>query len=157
MHGRAGDPCVQYRHDILIAPETQRVDLLLDRMREAHASICAIIDEYGMLAGIVTIEDIVEEIVGEIQDESDRPSEIRTVANGSVIAPGDAAVGDLAAHGFDLPGNAETVAGVVHEVLGRLPQQGDRLTAGNADLHVLNMDGHRIRRLQLRRRDDDVA
>ncbi|MDX6593492.1 MAG: hypothetical protein QOJ13_2688 [Gaiellales bacterium] len=152
LAGRGAEPVTNFRHDMLITPESQRVDLLLDRLREAHSSIAAVLDEYGTLVGVVTVEDILEEIVGEIQDESDRPSEIRTLANGTVIAPGDAAVRDLAQHGFDLPGDAETIAGVVHNELGRLPERGDRITAGNADVRVLAMDGHRIKRLRLRRR-----
>jgi magnesium and cobalt exporter, CNNM family len=152
MAGRGDDPVTNHRHDMLITPESQRVDILLDRLREAHASITAVLDEYGTLVGVVTVEDILEEIVGEIQDESDRPSEIRTLANGTVIAPGDAPVRDLAEHGFVLPGDAETIAGVVQAELGRLPERGDHITAGNADVRVLSMDGHRIKRLRLRRR-----
>ncbi|MDX6553690.1 MAG: magnesium and cobalt exporter, family, partial [Gaiellales bacterium] len=152
LAGRGAASVTNFRHDMLITPESQRVDVLLDRMRDAHASIAGVLDEYGTLVGVVTVEDILEEIVGEIQDESDRPSEIRTLANGTVIAPGDAPVRDLAEHGFDLPGDAETIAGVVHAELGRIPQRGDRITAGNADVRVLAMDGHRIKRLRLRRR-----
>jgi CBS domain containing-hemolysin-like protein len=152
LAGHGDGDVTRVRHDMLVTPENQRVDLLLDRLREAHVSITAVLDEYGTLIGVVTVEDILEEIVGEIQDESDRPSEIRVLANGSVIAPGDAAVHDLAEHGFDLPGDAETIAGVVQEQLGRIPERGDHVTAGNADVRVLAMDGRRIKRLRLRRR-----
>ena len=78
-----------------ITPERQTLDVLLGRMRDAHASICAVLDEYGVFLGIVTVEDILEEIVGEIEDESDRPTGVRLLPNGAVVCPGDTPIDDL--------------------------------------------------------------
>jgi CBS domain containing-hemolysin-like protein len=104
---------------------TQRLDVLLERLRAASSSIAAVVDEYGELEGLVTVEDIVEELVGDIWDEDDRPMRIRRLADGALVVKGDAALIDLERHGIALgPSTSVSVGGLVRERLGRVPVRG---------------------------------
>jgi CBS domain containing-hemolysin-like protein len=145
LDGRGGRPVTDLRHDMLVTPHAQRLDLLLRRMREARASITAVLDEYGQLEGVVSVEDVVEEIVGEIEDESDRPRAFRVLRNGDVICAGETPLVDLRGQGIDL-GNAESesVGGLVQELLGRIPGPGDEVVTERHRLRVLGMDGRRV-------------
>jgi CBS domain containing-hemolysin-like protein len=148
LRGERDHPVAGYRKDLLIAPERQPLDRLLDRMRESHATLCAVLDEYGQLAGVVSIEDILEEIVGEIEDESDRPPEMRRLPNGSLICPGDTPLDALREHGVDLTG-AETLGGLIQTRLGRLPRRRDTIATETTRLRVMSMDGTRVKRVHL--------
>jgi CBS domain containing-hemolysin-like protein len=132
-----------------ITPERQTLDILLGRMRDAHASICAVLDEYGVFLGIVTVEDILEEIVGEIEDESDRPTGVRLLPNGAVVCPGDTPIDDLFDYGIVLESEAETVGGLVQLELGRVPRPRDTVTTPTARLRVQSMDGNRVKRMHI--------
>lgn len=139
------------RRELVVTPPTQRLDVLLERLRAASSSMAAVVDEYGELEGLVTVEDIVEELVGEIWDEDDRPMRIRRLADGALVVNGDAALADLERHGIALgPSSSVSIGGLVQERLGRVPVRGDRVAVAGRPLQVLSTDGHRVRRVLIR-------
>ncbi len=124
----------------LIVPETKPLDTLLAELRRTRNAIAVIVDEYGRTAGIVAIEDIVEEIVGEIADETD-PSAgpVRQLKDGEWLVQGDVALADLRDYGIELDTDTETynsVAGLVLDTLGHLPHPGERVTTNEFTLTV---------------------
>ncbi len=134
------------------APETKRVSDLLPTMQNQHVRMAVLVDEYGGMAGIVTLEDLVEEIVGELDDELDTTEvDIETVDEHTTIVEGTIRVVE-ANHELELAlpeGEYETVAGLVLERLGRLPQEGEQLQIDGVALTVLEMQGPRISRVQI--------
>ncbi len=110
-------------------PETKPLDDLLADLQRERMSIAVVVDEYGRTAGIVTIEDIIEEVVGEIADETDPAvAGVRRLANGDWWVRGHVPITDLADYGLDLPVDSEaynSVGGFVFGELGRLPKRGD--------------------------------
>src|SRR3954454_9472516 len=112
--------------DALIVPETKPLDDLLADLQRHRSSMAVVIDEYGRVAGIVTVEDIIEEVVGEIDDETDPAGgEIRRLANGDWFVRGHVAITDLVDYGLHLPVDTDaynSVGGFVFAQLGRLPR-----------------------------------
>ena len=115
--------------DALIVPETKPLDDLLADLQRERASMAVVVDEYGRTAGIVTVEDIIEEVVGEIADETDPAvAGVRRLANGDWWVRGHVPITDLADYGLDLPVDSDaynSVGGFVFGELGRLPKRGD--------------------------------
>ena len=113
-------------HDAPIVPETKPLDDLLADLQKARTTMAVVVDEYGRVIGIVTVEDIVEEVVGEIADETDlAEGEVRQLADGDWLVRGHVPVTDLADHGLSLPVDSDaynSVGGLVFAELGRLPQ-----------------------------------
>ena len=113
----------------LIVPETKPLDDLLADLQRERSSLAVVVDEYGRTAGIVTVEDIVEEVVGEIDDETDPAGgAVRRLANGDWFVRGHVAIADLLDHGIELPVDTDaynSVGGLVFDELGRLPKRGD--------------------------------
>lgn len=142
--------------EILPLPGTNRVLPSLNRMRRLGHHIALVVDEYGGTAGIVTLEDLVEELVGEIYDEfdagTDHEDRVR-VSDGSVDVDGGLILQAFeSVSGIQLPeGQYETVAGVVINRLGRLPETGDRVRIPGHVLTVLAMDRMRIGRIRTTR------
>jgi CBS domain containing-hemolysin-like protein len=139
-----------FRHEPLIVPPTLPLDVVLGRMQEQRTSICAVVDEYGLLDGIVTVEDVLEEIVGEIWDEDDLPSGIRRLADGRIVCRGDTSLLDLEQYGVHLEGTraSASVGGLIQHSLGRLARPGDRLRLGSVRARVLSTTaGGRIKRI----------
>jgi CBS domain containing-hemolysin-like protein len=141
-----------------VVPESARLGPLLGDMRERHTSLAVIVDEYGGTAGIVTLEDIVEELVGSIQDEYDvmEAAPLRH-ADGSYLVPGawriDEAERDL---GVELPaGDYDTLGGLIMERLGRVPVPGDRVELDSASLWVDRMEGRAVAQVRLLPRAPD--
>lgn len=132
---------------LLVVPESAGVDSLLEEMRRKRQHLAAVIDEHGAMAGIVTMEDIVEEIVGEIRDEYDRESPGVTR-----MAPGRWAIDATLrpsevrrACEVELPeGEYDTVSGLMMDHLGRIPRVGDRIGGTDWSLQVRSMDGRRV-------------
>ncbi|WP_411375705.1 hemolysin family protein [Arthrobacter sp. MPF02] len=129
--------------EILPLPGTNRVLLSLTRMRRTGQQIALVVDEYGGTDGIVTLEDLVEELVGEIYDEYDAgadPEDRTTKADGSLVVDGALILQEFkSVSGIELPdGHYETVAGFVIDRLGRLPRLGDRV---EVDGHALTVTG----------------
>jgi CBS domain containing-hemolysin-like protein len=147
------DPLV---HDALIVPETKPLDDLLADLQRERTSMAIVVDEYGRVAGIVTVEDIIEEVVGEIDDETDPTSgEIRRLANGDWFVRGHVAVTDLEDYGLDLPVDSDaynSVGGFVFAELGRLPRRGDTVNADGFSIRVESVRDNRIEAVRIRER-----
>jgi len=129
------------------APETKRIDELLTEMQKGRIQLAIVVDEYGGAVGIVTIEDIVEQIVGEIQDEHDRtPATVERLPDGSYRVAGRERIEDLNdALDWNLPtGDFETVAGLVLATVHRLPRVGEEFQVGRHTFTVLEADERRI-------------
>jgi CBS domain containing-hemolysin-like protein len=143
-------------HDAPIVPETKALDDLLAELQRAHTSMAVVVDEYGRVVGIVTVEDIVEEVVGEIADETDPASgEIRRLAGGDWFVRGHVAVTDLADYGLELPVDSDaynSVGGFVFAELGRLPRRGDTVTADGFSIRVESVRDNRIEAVRIRER-----
>src|SRR5215212_1619177 len=143
-------PVEALAHQMLVVPATLPLDLLLTRMQEQRASICAVVDEYGQLEGVVTIEDILEEVVGEIWDEDDVASGIRLLADGRVVCRGETSLLDLEQYGIsvnDAGVSAATIGGAIQDVLGGLANPRDASRLGALRARVLSTDGGRIKRV----------
>jgi CBS domain containing-hemolysin-like protein len=139
-------------HEILTIPPTLALDVLLARMREQHASISGVVDEYGQPVGVVTVEDILEEIVGEIWDEDDVASGIRLLGDGRVVCRGDTSLADLEAYGIKVDSekvSATTIGGAIQHVLGRMARPGDAIRLGALRARVLSTEAGRIKRVVL--------
>jgi len=143
-------------HDAPIVPETKPLDDLLADLQRQRSSLAVVIDEYGRVAGIVTVEDIIEEVVGEITDETDPAAgEVRRLPDGDWFVRGHVAVADLADYGVDLPADSDaynSVGGFVFAELGRLPRRGDTVTAGPYSIRVESVRENRIESVRIRER-----
>jgi len=143
-------------HDAPIVPETKPLDDLLADLQRQRSSVAVVIDEYGRVAGIVTVEDIIEEVVGEITDETDPAAgEVRRLPDGDWFVRGHVAVTDLADYGVDLPADSDaynSVGGFVFAELGRLPRRGDTVTAGPYSIRVESVRENRIESVRIRER-----
>jgi len=140
--------------DALIVPETKPLDDLLADLQRERASMAVVVDEYGRTAGIVTVEDIIEEVVGEIADETDPAvAGIRRLANGDWWVRGHMPITDLADYGLDLPVDSEaynSVGGFVFGEIGRLPKRGDMVRANGYSLRVESVRENRIEAVRIR-------
>jgi CBS domain containing-hemolysin-like protein len=141
--------------DPLVVPETRALPDLLRGLRAAHISLAIVVDEYGRMAGVVSIEDVLEEIVGEIADETD-PSElpVRTVGEGEWLAQGEVSLADLADHGIVLNPDSDAITslgGLVLHLAGRLPEVGDRFERDGFELTVAAVEGTRVAEVRVRR------
>ncbi|MDQ6810604.1 MAG: hemolysin family protein [Actinomycetota bacterium] len=143
-------------HDAPIVPETKALDDLLAELQRERASMAVVVDEYGRVVGVVTVEDIVEEVVGEIADETDPAAgEIRRLATGDWFVRGHVAVTDLADYGLHLPVDTDaynSVGGFVFAELGRLPRRGDTVTADGYSIRVESVRDNRIEAVRIRER-----
>src|ERR671932_283222 len=142
--------------DAPIVPETKPLDDLLADLQRQRSSMAVVIDEYGRVAGIVTVEDIIEEVVGEIADETDPAGgEVRRLANGDWFVRGHVAVTDLLDYGVQLPVDTDaynSVGGFVFAELGRLPKRGDTITADGYSIRVESVRENRIEAVRIRDR-----
>ncbi len=133
-------------------PEAKKVDELLAEMQSQRVHMAVVVDEYGGVAGLVTLEDIVEEIVGEIQDEFDRAEDLpyQEVGQGEYIFQGRIGLDDFnEIMGSHLPSNeAETLGGFVYSRVGRVPASGETIQVDNLLLTVTQVSGRRIRKVR---------
>ena len=137
-----------------VVPETTRLDAVLANLQMQRSSMAVVIDEYGRTAGIVTVEDVLEEIVGEIVDETDALAEgIHRTTEGEWHVDGHVPISDLAAPGVALPPSAavNSVGGLVFAHLGRLPKAGDSVRLGDYLATVRGVREHRVESVLLRR------
>jgi CBS domain containing-hemolysin-like protein len=129
----------------LFVPETQPVDDLLRQLQARRASLAVVLDEYGDFAGVVTVEDVIEEIVGEIDDERDRARAVDHRPDGRLLVRGHVPLEDLVDHGVELVDETVTsVGGLVFTRLGRLPRTGDSVTVDGWTLTVEGTRGTRV-------------
>src|SRR6201995_3078754 len=140
--------------DALIVPETRPIDDLLHDLQVQRTSLSVVVDEYGRTVGIVTVEDILEEVVGESEDETDpRATEVRRLTNGDWFVRGHVSLGDLEDAGIDLPGadsdTYNSVGGYVFGELGRLPKRGDTVTVDGYTLRVEAVRDNRIEAVRI--------
>jgi CBS domain containing-hemolysin-like protein len=140
-------------------PDSKRLDELLKEMRQKRVHLAVVVDEYGGTAGVVTIEDLLEEIVGEIKDEYDVEEEPFEVLSADEAIVGGSSSVDVLDDLFDIEIEAEdfdTVGGMVTTHLGKVPEVGDLVESQGLRLRVLGMDGRRIKKLRVTRLRDDA-
>jgi CBS domain containing-hemolysin-like protein len=144
----------QVMHDALVVPETKPLSELLDEFKERKRHMAIVVDEFGSTAGLITVEDILEQLVGEIADEFDvvphEPS--RLGESKSLVLDGTVGLRDLESqHDLLLPRDAgfETLAGFMLSRLQKIPAIGDSCYYGGRRFTVEEMDGHRISRVRI--------
>jgi magnesium and cobalt exporter, CNNM family len=144
----------QHTVDAPAFPESVPVLDALRQLQADHQQMAFVIDEFGGVSGIVTIEDLVEELVGEIYDESDRDVvSARRLADGSIVVPGGFPIHDLVDLGIDVPeGEYRTVAGLILDGLGRIGAVGDGIEVGGWAITVEAVRGRAVTRVRFRRR-----
>ncbi|MFI5957788.1 hemolysin family protein [Cryptosporangium sp. NPDC051539] len=160
---RAQTPIREVIEPLGVLPETLELDEALGQIRQEPLQLAGVIDEYGGLAGVVTLEDLIEELVGEVRDEHDRPPELNVLKLGndlwrvSGLLRDDAAATRIC---FNVPsGPYETLAGLFLDRAGKVPEVGDSVTVDDAidpatwELTVEEMDAHRIATLRLERKE----
>ena len=150
--GGGARPVADAMHEAYFVPETKRVADLLSEMQTGSVHIAIVVDEYGGTAGLVTMEDLLEELVGEIHDEFDTDAEpVERLADGQVLVNATMNVGDLNEElKLHLPDDPwDSVGGLVFGTLGRLPVPGDVVEVGEVRMIVERVDGRRISRVRL--------
>ncbi|MGH8916380.1 MAG: hemolysin family protein, partial [Acidimicrobiia bacterium] len=137
--------------EALVVPETAPLRSVLAEMRKARSHLGIVVDEHGSTAGIITLEDIAEELVGEIADEHDpREQRVSVDPSGRVVTAGTVRPDELSRYGIKLPsGDYETIGGLVMDRLGRLPRRGDVIEDERWRLKVLSTDGRRVRQVEV--------
>jgi len=142
-------------HETPVVPENKPLDDLLADLQKERMTLAVVADEYGRTAGIVTVEDIVEEIVGEIDDETDPTGgPVRELANGDILVRGEFPISDLPAHGIELPENPDdytSIGGLVFSEIGHRPHGGETVTVDGWTLRVEGMEDNRIEAVRVRR------
>jgi CBS domain containing-hemolysin-like protein len=145
--------------EVPFVPETKPLDDLLADLQRNRSSIAVVIDEYGRTVGIVTVEDIVEEVVGEIVDETDPlGGAVRQLPNGDWFVRGHVAITDLADYGLELPINTDaynSVGGFVFSELGRLPKRGDTVQHNGYSIRVESVRENRIESVRTQTSSED--
>jgi CBS domain containing-hemolysin-like protein len=150
---RGTTPLSALTRPVYSVPETLEGDALLDRLRASGLQTALVVDEYGGTAGMVTLEDVVEEIVGDVRDEHDRREAppVRSLGKDSWLVSGLLRDDEVAeATGFHMPeGDYETLAGLVLARLGRIPDVGDEIRVDGWRVTVMRMDRHRVAELRV--------
>jgi putative hemolysin len=140
--------------EVLIVPETKPANELLLELRTRHVGLAVVVDEFGSILGLVSIEDILEQMVGEIHDEFDVVERPLTLADGALIFDAALNVRDLdTQYGITLPDDPAyaTVGGFVLDQLGFIPKGGESFEYGNLRFSVVEMDGKRVARVKIQR------
>lgn len=154
--GDEDGPITSMVRDVYFIPETKPVAELLEEMQKAHVQLSMVIDEYGGVSGLVTVEDILEEIVGEIEDEDIAGEELAEIVErdkGCFEVLGSTEIGKIERL-FDMEIEADdftTIAGLVISEAGKVPQPGEHLTFRGLEVEVLEADDRRIGRLRVKR------
>src|SRR5207244_11164599 len=157
--GKADSPITPFIRPVYFVPETKPVSKLLEEMQKAHVYLSMVIDEYGGIAGLVTVEDILEEIVGEIEDEDisgEEPEEIVPAGGGAYEVHGGRELGKIERL-FDMEIEADdftTIAGLVIAQKGSVPRPGERISFRGLDVEVIEADEKRIACLRVRRAEE---
>ncbi|MFN2114943.1 MAG: hemolysin family protein [Anaerolineae bacterium] len=149
---------VQLLRDAYFVPESKPVDELLEELQTRKVHMAVVVDEYGGTAGIVTIEDLLEEIVGEIQDEYDHEEpRIERVSDDEIVFTAGMDIDDVnRLMDISLPTDeVDTLGGLVFTGLGKVPELGESAVFDDAEIEVLELDGRRINRVRVLRREPD--
>ncbi|PKB83587.1 MAG: hypothetical protein BZY88_01770 [SAR202 cluster bacterium Io17-Chloro-G9] len=147
-------------HPAFFIPETKRLDELLEELQDRGLQMAIVVDEYGGTEGLVTMEDLLEEIVGEIEDEfsQNRESELVHMPDGTVVVDAGVSTTDIE----DLfttkieSEDVDTVGGFIYQALGRIPQVGDLVTTDHLKIEVVSIMGRRLRKLKVSRVDEEI-
>jgi putative hemolysin len=140
----------------IFIPETMKISILLREMQKKRIHMAIVIDEYGAVSGLVTLEDLLEEIVGEIRDEYDIESPVIQLSDGSMIIDASISVSDLKEdYNIEIPESPEyeTLGGFIITYLQRIPQTGDIIEMEDKKLKVVEMVGQRIAKVKLEKID----
>ena len=135
-------------------PESKRLNVLLEEFRANRNHMAVVVDEYGQVAGVVTIEDVLEQIVGEIEDEHDVDDAggIKPMTDGWYVVKAETTIEDFNEHfktRFE-DDEFDTIGGIVLQAFGHLPKRGERTVLGEYEFRVLNSDSRRLRLLRVR-------
>ncbi|HOA83209.1 MAG TPA: hemolysin family protein [Thermodesulfovibrio thiophilus] len=135
----------------MFVPETMKINILLKEMQKKRVHMAVVVDEYGVVTGVVTLEDILEELVGEIRDEYDIEMPVITMPDGSMIIDASISVRDLKEdYGIDIAESEEyeTLGGFILTALQRIPKVGDTVTIDGKIFKVIEMVGQRISKIK---------
>ncbi|HEY0931464.1 MAG TPA: hemolysin family protein [Gemmatimonas sp.] len=148
----------QVLREPLFVPATRAAERVLDDLRRTRAHLAVVLDEFGGTAGIVTMEDLVEEVVGDISDEYDPLSRDALLFDGVLELAGSMSLVDVRSdHKLPIPeGDWSTLGGYAFATLGRLPHVGDRVAYPGGDLEVVAMDGRRVAALRVHKRPESM-
>ncbi len=151
--GKLDDPVEPITRAPYFVPDTKKVDELLQDLQQSRVHVAIIVDEYGGTAGLVTIEDILEEIVGEIRDEYDVHEEqlIERVSEAVSVVDARVSIRDVNEE-LDLhldPDEFDTLGGLVYHELGGVPSEGDEVRVNGCLVTVLSTEGRRIKKLRV--------
>jgi len=143
----------EFTREPLYVPDSRPAEKVLDDLRRTRAHMAVVLDEYGGTAGIITMEDLIEEVIGDISDEYDLASRTAIEANGMLELDGTMSLIDVRSdHRVQIPeGDWTTLGGYAFAKLGRLPKMGDRVAVPGGELEVIAMDGRRIAALRVHR------
>jgi CBS domain containing-hemolysin-like protein len=133
-------------------PESKRLDELLQEFQSDKVHMAVVVDEYGRTTGIVTIEDVLEEIVGEIQDEYDTSEEplVERIGENEGVFNARVNIGEVnESLGLNLPAESDTLGGLVYQRFEKIPKVGDQVRVGDVTITVLNMVGRRIKKVRV--------
>src|SRR5207247_2739641 len=144
----------QIMHDVLVVPETKALTELLEEFKERKRHLAVVVDEFGSTAGVITVEDVLEQIVGEIEDEFDVPPPQQAEIEGkiAVVLEGSVSIRDLESqYQLSLPraSGFETLAGCVPRGLQKIRRLGDGFDYDAHRYTVEEMEGHRIARVKI--------
>ncbi len=139
----------------MFVPESKRINLLLDEFRASRNHMAIVVDEYGAASGLVTIEDVLEQIVGEIEDEHDFDDGTAILKRSEMeyTAKAHTPIDEFNQYfGTDFPDDEfDTIAGLVSKALGHMPKRGERVTIGQLSFKVVRADSRRLHLLNIRR------
>ncbi|MGA9121269.1 MAG: hemolysin family protein [Bacteroidota bacterium] len=150
----SGDRLVEIKREMLFVPETMNLDRLLSVFLTKRKLMATVVDEYGGTAGLITLENVLEELVGDIHDEFDtEQSAVKKVGEGEYVVDGSMSLHDFSRMFDVVPDSRDvvTISGYVLQLLGRVPEIGATFTLGRWQGTVETLDGKRVRTLRLRR------
>jgi CBS domain containing-hemolysin-like protein len=151
--GREPFSLKRYVREAMYVPDTRAAERVLDDLRRTRAHMAVVLDEFGGTSGIVTMEDLIEEVIGDISDEYDVAARDALMQNGVLELAGSMSLIDVRSdHSVRIPeGSWSTLGGYVFSQLGRLPKVGDRVAFPGGDLEVVAMDGKRVAAVRVHR------
>jgi CBS domain containing-hemolysin-like protein len=154
LHGPRTTTAADLATPVLVSPDGLALEVLFLRMQEERRHLALVVDEHGVVLGLVTMEDVLEELIGEFEDESDRVARrVGRGADGAYVCEGSLRPDEVGERlGVPLPdGDWDTLAGFLIASLGRVPNEGDVVTTDDATFEVVSMDGVAVREVRIRR------